>query len=205
MVSCDKKLLVDSLSYAEKLFGELEGHYIERGNGRSCLLPYPSPTRDKSGFNMFCGDKSLIPELFPGHMSFTFVRNPWDKIVSNWAMFTQKKTRSAIFESMFGVPAAGVDFKAFLRFAAAKPNHHWDLQVNLFPCRDGKMEVGYIGRVESFREDFSRFFKGSGFEHEGFVENRTDRGSYADYYDSDSMRYVEKMYRKDIEAFHYEF
>ncbi len=158
-----------------------------------------------------------LRQHYPDHLSFTFLRNPWDRHVSNWG---EKNRAENLNNDHFidgvhkgfvklGFPfRAAMPFPEFAEFACslsdAKTEKHLKSQC-YFVVRDGAVAVDFIGRAESMREDWERLCDRIG-EHIALGHhNASRRGSYRDYYDDALRERVGTRYREDTEMFGYRF
>lgn len=133
------------------------------------------------------------------YFKFAFVRNPWDRLVSNWKMFTTHPKRIKQLRAMTDKDLS--EFKNFVHFAQVIKNHHWQPQVLYLPEK-----LNFVGRIENFDEDFSRLCDLIDESPRRLEKlNATKRGQYQEYYTDDLIRVVEKMYDEDISKFGYEF
>lgn len=134
------------------------------------------------------------------YFKFTFVRNPWDRIVSNWKMFTTHPFRIKQLKSMTNKNIS--KFEDFLRFSIKKKNHHWQPQVLFIPEK-----MDFIGKLENFNVDFSRLYSKLNNKSANNVtkNNSTERKPYWKYYNSSTAELVSKIYAEDIERFGYKF
>ena len=133
------------------------------------------------------------------YFKFTFVRNPWARMVSNWTMFTKYKGRIRQLKSMTDEDLS--KFEDFIDFAKRAKNHHWQPQVLFIP-----EEPDFIGKVENFNEDFSKLCHQIGFSIE--MPNKTgssEHKPYWEYYTPSLVEQVREMYAEDIERFGYTF
>jgi len=152
---------------------------------------------------LFSDDNSLSmknPEKgLNSYFKFAFIRNPWDRMVSNWKMFTTKPYR--IKQLMAMTSKNLTDFKDFVGFALQVKNHHWQPQVLYLP-----EDLNFIGRFESFNEDFQRLLKTVGVETLSIKHlNKTPRKKYHEYYTTKLVDLVAEMYAEDIRRFGYSF
>lgn len=134
------------------------------------------------------------------YIKFTFVRNPWARMVSNWKMFTTIPFRLKQLRSMTADDLS--EFGAFVSFAQRVKNHHWQPQSIFLP---GKLD--FIGNVETFEKDFNTLCSMIGIKP-GKVphENRSERSEvYSTYYTNSMIEQVAEMYSEDIEKFGYQF
>jgi hypothetical protein len=165
----------------------------------------------------------LAAEQFATYFKFSFVRNPWDRIVSEY------KYR--------GYPVK-IDFKTYLFKHLPAPG--WtDTYCHIIPQHDflydeaGKLLVDFVGRYESLQADFDKVCARVGIPptplprvNRSMEEARLDTfrelrkqlrraiwsrerkhtfPHYTEYYDDESREFVGRLFRKDLEAFNYAF
>lgn len=130
------------------------------------------------------------------------VRNPWDRIVSAWAY--DQKNPFRMFP--FPVKKEKLSFDEFVRkletlklsdqmwFTWATP------QVDWIP--NG---VTYLLRFENLSEDFRVIQDLFGCQAPLSHENKTEHEDYRSYYTDETRAIVAELFKKDIEAFGYEF
>ena len=174
-----------------------------------------------------CGH--VTPEQFQGYYKFSFVRNPWDRLVSFY------KYRGH---------AHRYDFKTFVFKHMPEPGWtndycHVTPQYDFLYDEDGHCLVDFVGRYENLQVDFDRVCQAVGLpvgtlphankslqqhsvlsvllgEPRKIVRNlkrivRRGRsakhtfGHYSEYYDAETRDYVAELYRNDISTFGYEF
>ena len=135
---------------------------------------------------------------------FTFVRNPWDKVVSYFNFKQQQKD----------VRFVALCFSEYLRQVFVARNHAYyaDFPERYLPQFDwisdtkGNLIVDFVGRFESINEDFGKICERIGrpglkLPH----ENASSRGEYRSYYKNGDAQIVADWYKKDIEQFGYTF
>lgn len=133
------------------------------------------------------------------YFKFSFVRNPWDRMVSNWKMFTNKPYRIKQLKSMTDDDLS--KFGNFIRFAAEIKNHHWQPQSLFLPDK-----LDYVGKVESFDKDFNYVLTMIGEKAKKTKKlNATTRDSYWNYYTPELKSIVAEMYAEDIKRFGYSY
>ena len=139
---------------------------------------------------------------------FTFVRNPWDRLVSCWENKIGPRGRQpgAAPGLRKTLGDQKVSFREFIKTITVPQNldadPHWQPCSLGFPSKD----IDFIGRVENFEEDFKVVLKEIGLQ--GFEiphAMKSIRGPYPSYYDAETRALVEKAYVSDIAAFGYEF
>ena len=142
---------------------------------------------------------------------FTFVRNPWDKLLSTWKdkielqwtgwSYTEPKEyhkwRINEFEKY-----KNKDFKYFVKTFNPSDERHVEEQLNLFDIDN----IDYVGRFETIQQDFNTVCDAIGIPHRVLpVINTTDHKHYTEYYDDETRSIVASKYARDIEHFKYEF
>lgn len=131
-----------------------------------------------------------------GFFKFAFVRNPWDRLVSDFFWRSRNK----------GIG----DFADFVHYACDCVFDRRDLEAENCHFRpqhemlDG--DVDFIGRYESYATDVEYVFDRLAVQMESLPhEYRTARSHYAKYYDWTTRRKVHDAYRQDVTRFGYEF
>ena len=129
-------------------------------------------------------------ERWNEYFKFSFVRNPWDRLVSMY--FYRRDVRKVI--------PCEMSFKGFVRWL------HFDCnpftQIKWFQKR--LQEMDFVGRFENLYEDYEVVRERFGLEelpcHEG-----TTHDHYTTYYDREMCQLVTGYYKEDIDEFGYSF
>lgn len=133
------------------------------------------------------------------YFKFTFVRNPWGRMVSNWKMFTTQPSRIAQLKTMTREDLSR--FEDFVYFAIKNSNHHWQPQAIYTP-----KNINFIGKIESFDVDMERMLTLiSKSPKEMGKHNSTQQIRYQDCYTPSLADVVAEFYLDDIERFDYQF
>ena len=128
------------------------------------------------------------PDCFSQYFIFSFVRNPWDMVVSR---YFYRKSRYSDFN---------LSIKDF-----ASGNFGWVHYVDYLSV-GGKICVDFIGRFESLQQDFNIVCDKIGIpEQELPQENKSKHKHYTEYYDDETRQIVAEKYARDIEYFGYKF
>lgn len=168
------------------------------------------------------------------YFKFTFVRNPWDRLVSHYFFATRFKdgihplTKNPLPQQML----YKISFKEFImNLEEIKMNTDFVLEDTLDKatylkklldskgfctnCYDwisdenGKMlPIDFIGKVENINEDYNKLIKLLNYPFSSPTlpkENSTKHQHYTTYYDKDMIQVVKKLFEKDIETFKYKF
>jgi len=145
---------------------------------------------------------STIHEQVRSLFKFAFVRNPWDRL---WSMykFTMKRGWIApdmIFDDWVQSSWAteACEYQTPVVPITQKPQMDW-ISV------DGAIVIDYVGRYENVVDDFSEICNRIGVTLSLPHINSTPSSDYRKVYTDFSSDFVSHHYKKDIEAFDYEF
>ncbi|MHA1195488.1 MAG: sulfotransferase family 2 domain-containing protein [Promethearchaeota archaeon] len=124
------------------------------------------------------------------YFKFTFERNPWDKLIS-WFYHQNPE----------------LSFKDWLSNSKISLKGH-PINYPLYTI-NGKIAVDFLGKYERLNKDLAFILKKLGFPLEELprekVEYRKDKNNYKSYYDDDTKKIVEKIYKKEINLLNYTF
>ena len=128
---------------------------------------------------------------------FTFVRNPWDRLVST---YFDKVGRKLLYQ-----PCWGKNFEYFVDFIAdlnlETADRHIRLQSTLFP----RKHMDFVGCFEDLQTDVSKVFAEIGIQRKLPHRNATKKAHYSTYYNQRLEAVVRRKYMQDIEYFGYDF
>ena len=133
------------------------------------------------------------------YFKFTFVRNPWDRAVSEW------KWRQKINNKLFG----NMSFDSFLKNFLAKrlnEDHFMPQYKYIFDSKNDCM-VYFICRFEKINEDFAYVCGRINQSKKDLAHsNQTKRKKhYSQYYTDPLKDLISDIYKKDIKLFQYEY
>ena len=148
--------------------------------------------------------EEIGPDVWNDKFTFAFVRNPWDRAVSQYAYRTKTNQHADVdadmpFETWVRRAFVERDPELINKDILFRPQSDWVTDA------DGSMLVDFVGRFERFAEDFAHVCKQIGVEADLPHKNRSSRGSYTTYYDAETARIVERFFAEDIERFEYTF
>jgi len=134
---------------------------------------------------------------------FAFVRNPWDRLVSQWNYINRfaqsgdnlnyKKHCAKMLESI----------DSFSQFLKSK---HTIKQCLNWVQYQNCIGVNYVGKMETMQEHFNVVCDKIGIPRQQLPhKNATKHKHYTEYYDNETREIVAQKYAKDIEYFGYEF
>jgi hypothetical protein len=158
-------------------------------------------------------------------LRFTFVRNPYARLLSAWSDKFQGRRliegepsidayrahRAAISRSLPDGPDQTLSFPEFVEFATATVDQridiHWQLQDD-FATVPG-LPLNLIGKVESFQTDFARVLDHIGVTNEARARylqhavNASSHEPWQDYYTDALAARVYRAYERDFDKFGY--
>lgn len=138
-------------------------------------------------------------------ITFSVVRNPWDRIVSMYC-YRIKTNQTELHRHK-------LSFEEWLRFTLVdKDPVFYDKPKMFMPQFDWLVDensdliVSNLLRFESLSDDFQDFTTKLGLSSIALPHvNKTNRSSYSSYFTSETKDIVENFYLKDINAFGYAF
>jgi hypothetical protein len=154
-------------------------------------------------------------ESFSRAFKFAFVRNPWDRLVSWWAMINAMRPNLATgqvnaFQRM--VLTRANTFEEFLLNCDEViadhdgTKHIFRNQIDYLTDPQGEMLVNFVGRFERLQEDADAVADRLGVPPLRLPHlNRSARRPYAEYYPSSLRDLVAEKYARDISAFGFAF
>lgn len=141
-------------------------------------------------------------QVFQDYFKFAIVRNPWDRLVSQFCYLDRRPD----LRDFMGVPE-GMPFAQYVEQAATSGHVQITPQYDFIYDETGDPLVDYIGRFETLQHDAATVFERIGLEDVSLpVANTSSRHrDYRSYYDGATRSRVEELYAKDIERFGYRF
>lgn len=169
----------------------------------------------KRSFRRPSGLLRSVPVMLDHFFCFTFVRNPYDRILSAYlsklvageARSPYRQIGSRIRRTYGEGELSFNAFCAYLDSEGPYGNPHWYPQCDfvdaILPRR-----LDVVGKVESINEDMARvtlavFGRADGRIYvRGFATGASDK--VAEYYDAATRAIVRRLYREDFDRFGYE-
>jgi hypothetical protein len=158
----------------------------------------------------------LSAEDFARYYKFAFVRNPWERLLSEYRYRDDYMRRYSFREFVLhGLPPAGW----------TDAYRHVVPQYDFLHDTQGRLLVDFVGRFERLQADFDRVRERLGIAAAALPhvnaarrstlkarakrllrgESRRDQTPYTEYYDDETREAVTTLYRKDIDTFGYAF
>lgn len=143
------------------------------------------------------------------YFKFAFVRNPWDRIVSEY-MYVKNHGGCACRGNIRKMPK---NFEEYImnNFKCSWREHVSD-QYSFIHNSSGEKMVDFVGRFENYQEDVDKVMSRIGIRNYELPNINQTRNlkqriikPYWLYYNNNTRKIVEQKYKRDIEAFNYEF
>ena len=137
----------------------------------------------------------MPPELFEAYFKFAFVRNPWERLVSEYE-FIRRRPDHGRYSKVIKM-----DFKSYIVYQSKRYDAH---QINMLADKNGNLLMDFIGKFENLYEDWGRVTDKLGIENKQLT-HRKKAGikDYDSYYDDETRALVSDLWKRDIVAFGY--
>ncbi|WHH57485.1 sulfotransferase family 2 domain-containing protein [Petroclostridium sp. X23] len=145
------------------------------------------------------------------YFKFTFVRNPFDRLVSCYeSKYKQDrklgKKKLHFDDYLFGYLREDKGFEIFLKKVILIPDfladRHFQSQYKLIYDKKNRCLVDFVGKYENLSKDFSDIQKKYNLGNLPHF-NKTTKNNWMDYYNLETAKLVYDKYTKDIEVFEY--
>jgi hypothetical protein len=146
--------------------------------------------------------RRILPEeTFNNYFKFAIVRNPWDRMLSQY-----------LFDRLFKQPRKerearrDFSFDEFSDYIRGLPAFLRQGQYEFITDEKGECLVDFIGRFENLASDFRALCRRMGVPERHLPHINSSRHThYSAYYTEETKRRVEELFEEDIEMFGYRF
>jgi len=154
----------------------------------------------------------ILGEKYNTSFSFSIVRNPWARAVSR-CFFTHSDNKPSWFERLrrgTGRTFHRKTFDEWIKARAVEAEKKGGLanQIDKLTDLNGKIIVSYVGRLESINDSFAHVCKSIGVEPIPVPHvnpGQKSKRHYTEFYNDWSRELIKDLYKRDIEAFGFEF
>lgn len=150
-------------------------------------------------------NRYLSESMYNKYFKFAFVRNPWERLVSEYAWkfgndFTKfRQFCTDILEGNY--KSWYVYYRDPLAFI-----QHIKPQYEFVYNDSGIMEIDFPGRYENLDRDFRQICQITGLKYKRLpIYNKSGHKHYTNYYEKYTRELVGKIYKEDIEIFKYNY
>ena len=146
-------------------------------------------------------------DRFWRYFKFTFVRNPWDRLVSSYCFLKKGGLTKDDRRWASNVLAPYEDFEGFVKGWVQPKNIetkiHFVPQHRFICDSEGRIRVDFLGRFERVAEDWREISQRLELPTELGHHNRSRHRHYAEFYTPETAAIVAEVYARDIELFGY--
>ena len=142
--------------------------------------------------------KKIIPkEIFDSYFKFAFVRNPWKRLISEFE-YIKRKTDHGRYKKVIKM-----NFDEYIIYQAKRFDAH---QINMLADKNGKLQMDFIGKFENLQKDWDYICNKLGIKNKELSHRKKAPSlNYDDYYNIENKDLVAKLWKKDIDAFGYNY
>lgn len=159
--------------------------------------------------------QSMYPDT-RDYYSFTIVRNPWDRLVSQY-FFTRRVTQNFKYGFFKDNKVEDTSFQSFIHNIVGKgipyTKHSYNTKTSKQSWDSNSDQLNYINmnitricKFESLQFEFNIICDEINIpRHQLPHNNPTKHKHYTEYYDDETKQIVADLFAKDIEYFGYQF
>jgi hypothetical protein len=182
-------------SYIAEILSRYYGftnYYLQRPDHKKFCLTQKNDTSVDKHENKFHGTLiyyktssyinyliNMDEEKWNSYTIFTFVRNPFDRMVSGWNYINKYNIP---FERYIHLHYNQVNSYDYWHTFMSQTRHLIDI--------DGKINIHFIGKVETLEDDLKKILNNIGFQnivHTPYIKNKKLHENYQTYYTNQSL------------------
>lgn len=149
------------------------------------------------------------PRCITEYFKFTFVRNPWDRLVSAYLALQQGQAEDVDsawydedmrgYESFDEFVRKGLTRRLIWRWRGFAPQYHFMLD------RREMIRLDFVGFVENMQDDFAHVAEQLGIDAGGGAPETSASVAYTEFYTEQTRDIVADVYAEDIRLLGYSF
>jgi chondroitin 4-sulfotransferase 11 len=176
--------------------------HINKTGGSSVEIALKIPLEHKTALEKI---EEIGQKRWEGRLTFTIVRNPWDKVVSHY--FYRVKANK---NDLRNTP---VKFKEWVKLTYGNQDKvYYDNPKMFMPQADwitdenGKILVDYIIHFENLSVEFDEVLQKLGMTNITLPHvKKSNHSNFREYYDPETREIVQNWFERDVELFGYHF
>tara|TARA_B100001059_G_scaffold235160_1_gene279934 strand:- start:1857 stop:2441 length:585 start_codon:yes stop_codon:yes gene_type:complete len=132
---------------------------------------------------------------------FTFVRNPFDKILSTYLNWSKNNTPD--FDKYIDMVKNVVENKLYLYKGSINTNdisHFTPITVMI-----GDNKLDFIGKFENYENDIKKLYEMSGIKNLNEITIKKRNIDYRTFYSERNKKIINELYKDDLKEFNYTF
>lgn len=196
------------IDHSRKFIWYVNPKVASRTISKHLNLKFPEKYKNKKEFEVIETYKYLPYEKYYDYFKFTFVRNPYDRLLSTFLDKT-KKVINTPWEIKYFAKFKDYTFEQFVEYlyknvnlSDNNVNRHIRTQMSL--ANDAN-DLNFVGKIENFQNDINYLSHIIGIPSIKLLENKnkTDHDHYSTHYSSGMKKMVYEMYFEDFVKFGY--
>jgi hypothetical protein len=140
---------------------------------------------------------TITPYIIDNYFKFTFVRNPYDRMISlyEWGQKHNHYDKMTFYDFVINIKENKYNDFNNARYL---PMIDW-----LKDKRDNKIKIDYIGRYENIKDDFNNILNIINIDTNLPHMNKSNRRNINQYYNKELLDIVYNLYEIDFDTFKY--
>lgn len=148
--------------------------------------------------SILAAKRRMPSETFADYFKFAFVRNPWERLVSEYE-FILRNPQHGRYQRVVRLD----NFPAFIEMQIPRKDAY---QLNMLCDKQGNLLMDFVGKLENLDRDWQTVCERIGIVHQVLPrKNVSERKPYQAYYDGASVKLVAKHWAREIELFEYSY
>jgi len=147
----------------------------------------------------------IYPRYWGKYYKFTFVRNPWDRIVSSYFYNLEMGIKKINIDDHDRKKIILYGYEGFNDYII---NHLAESKSRFFlpyDCWIGRHKYNFIGKLENFEANMKSVCTDLQIPFKNIHINKSKHKIYKEYYNNKAKDIIQDIYKKDIAKFNYSF